>query len=93
MPTARSTLTTLHVTMVHLGTLLLLLSTLIDVLSVDIGLSDICGNKLVGTCTNKISLKVVGGESSCAQKVPWNVLIELTSGPQQTISGEGHLPM
>jgi len=55
---------------------------------VDIGLKDICGNKLVGSCPDKIALKVIGGESSCAEKVPWNVLIELTSGPQlQTADG------
>merc|ERR1719481_128927 len=58
------------------------------VVGVDIGLGDICGNKLVGSCPDKISLKVIGGESSCAEKVPWNVLIELTSGPQlQTADG------
>jgi len=60
------------------------------VISVDISLDDICGNKLVGSCPNKISLKVIGGESSCAEKVPWNVLIELTSGPSS--SGGGVYP-
>ena len=54
---------------------------------VDIGLKDICGNKLVGSCPDKIALKVIGGESSCAEKVPWNVLIELTSGPQLQTAG------
>ena len=57
------------------------------VLGVDISLKDICGNKLVGTCPKKISLKVIGGESSCAEKVPWNVLIQLTSGQFQQTSG------
>ena len=33
-----------------------------------------CGKSLP-TCPNKIGLKVVGGRSSCAEKVPWNVLI------------------
>ena len=64
------------------------LVTVMKVKSVDIGLKDICGNKLVGSCPNKISLKVIGGESSCAEKVPWNVLIELTSGTQLKTSGE-----
>ena len=55
---------------------------------VDIGLDDICGNKLVGTCPDKINTKVVGGQSSCAEKVPWNVLIELVAGPKLAASGE-----
>ena len=62
----------------------LCLEILMTVISVDISLDDICGNKLVGSCPNKISLKVIGGESSCAEKVPWNVLIELTSGPSSS---------
>jgi hypothetical protein len=33
----------------------------------------------VGSCPKKISLKVIGRESSCAEKVPWNVLIELAT--------------
>ena len=36
----------------------------------------------VGSCPTKISLKVVGGQASCAEKVPWNVLIELVGGSQ-----------
>ena len=28
------------------------------------------------SCPKKISLKVIGGTSSCAEKVPWNVLVE-----------------
>ena len=55
--------------------------------AVDIGLQDICGTKLVGTCPDTISVKVVGGESSCAEKVPWNVLVELVSGPRVASSG------
>ena len=35
-----------------------------------------------------IFLKVVGGGSTCAEKVPWNVLIELVSGPKLKASGE-----
>ena len=53
---------------------------------VDIDVADICGNKLVGSCPGKISLKVVGGQSSCAEKVPWNVLVE--NRKQRTTSGE-----
>ena len=55
--------------------------------SVSIGLQDICGNKLVGSCPAKISLKVVGGDSSCAEKVPWNVLVELVTGPEVKAAG------
>ena len=71
--------------------LVLLVEILTSVVSVDISLNDICGNKLVGSCPKKISLKVIGGESSCAEKVPWNVLIELTSGPKRQTSGEALL--
>ena len=56
--------------------------------AVDIALQDICGNKLVGSCPNKISLKVVGGDSSCAEKVPWNVLVELVTGPKIKAAGK-----
>merc|ERR1712106_1012664 len=69
-----------------------LLRILTPVSSVDISLNDICGNKLVGSCPKKISLKVIGGESSCAEKVPWNVLIELTSGPKRQTSEGGVYP-
>ena len=55
---------------------------------VDISLQDICGNKLVGSCPNKISLKVVGGDSSCAEKVPWNVLVELVTGHKIKAAGK-----
>ena len=83
--------------------LLLVTHLMMHVMSVDISLGDICGNKLVGTCPDKINvkvifqmyfvsdrifLKVVGGGSSCAEKVPWNVLIELVSGPKLKASGE-----
>ena len=54
----------------------------------NIALQDICGNKLVGSCPNKISLKVVGGDSSCAEKVPWNVLVELVTGPKIKTAGK-----
>ena len=57
------------------------------VVGVDIGLADICGNKLVGSCPEEISFKVVGGASSCAEKVPWNVLIERVSGPKLETAG------
>ena len=56
-------------------------------LAANIALEDICGNKLVGSCPSKISLKVVGGDSSCAEKVPWNVLVELISGPKIKAAG------
>merc|ERR1712123_88414 len=69
-----------------------LLRILTPVSGVDISLNDICGNKLVGSCPKKISLKVIGGESSCAEKVPWNVLIELTSGPPRQTSEGGVYP-
>ena len=55
---------------------------------VDIALQDICGNKLVGSCPNKISLKVVGGDSSCAEKVPWNVLVERVTGHKIKAAGK-----
>ena len=56
----------------------------VAVFGVEISVKDICGNKLVGSCPKKISLKVIGGQSSCAEKVPWNVLIELTSTRQSS---------
>ena len=74
--------------LVWIGVLVLYLEIIIPVNSVDISLSDICGNKLVGSCPKKISLKVIGGQSSCAEKVPWNVLVELKSGPQRLNDGE-----
>ena len=67
--------------------LVLLVSVLGSVAGVEIGLEDICGNKLVGSCPDNINVKVVGGASSCAEKVPWNVLVELVSGPKLTSSG------
>ena len=57
-------------------------------LAANIALQDICGNKLVGSCPDKISLKVVGGDSSCAEKVPWNVLVELVTGPKVKAAGK-----
>ena len=69
--------------------IILTIATLIESnLAVDIGLQDICGNKLVGSCPSKISLKVVGGDSSCAEKVPWNVLVELVTGPKIKAAGK-----
>ena len=65
----------------------LLVSVLGSVAGVEIGLEAICGNKLVGSCPGNINVKVVGGASSCAEKVPWNVLVELVSGPKLTSSG------
>ena len=41
---------------------------------VEISVDPMCGKSLP-TCPNRIGLKVVGGSSSCAEKVPWNVLI------------------
>ena len=69
-------------------TLPLLISLISPVSLVTIGLHDICGNKLVGSCPAKISLKVIGGDSSCAQKVPWNVLVELVTGPKVKAAGK-----
>ena len=66
---------------------LLLVKVLGSVAGVEIGLEAICGNKLVGSCPGNINVKVVGGASSCAEKVPWNVLVELVSGPKLTSSG------
>ena len=69
--------------------IILTIATLIESnLAVDIGLQDICGNKLVGSCPSKISLKVVGGDSSCAEKVPWNVLVELVTGVKIKAAGK-----
>ena len=77
-----------YMTMWKADIIIVVLSEILTTVScVDISLNDICGNKLVGSCPKKISLKVIGGESSCAEKVPWNVLIELTSGPQWQTSG------
>ena len=38
--------------------LLFVMNLMMQVFSVDISLSDICGNKLVGTCPDKINVKV-----------------------------------
>ena len=74
-------------------TLPLLISLISSVSLVTIGLHDICGNKLVGSCPAKISLKVIGGDSSCAQKVPWNVLVELVTGPKVKAAGNRNIFM
>ena len=42
----------------------------------EINYKDICGQKLHETCPNAINTKIVGGDSTCAEKVPWNVLVE-----------------
>ena len=44
--------------------------------TVEINYKDICGQKLHETCPNAINTKIVGGDSTCAEKVPWNVLVE-----------------
>lgn len=45
--------------MTSLLELLLVTHLMIKVISVDISLNDICGNKLVGTCPDKINVKVI----------------------------------
>ena len=47
--------------------------------TVEINYKDICGQKLHETCPNAINTKIVGGDSTCAEKVPWNVLVEKIS--------------
>lgn len=54
--------------------LLSLLLVLVD--CVQINYKDICGNKLHDSCPNAVNTKIVGGDSSCSEKVPWNVLVE-----------------
>ena len=44
--------------------------------AVQISYKDICGNKLHDSCPNTVNTKIVGGSSTCAEKVPWNVLVE-----------------
>ena len=56
------------------GVLLLLL--LDQIQTVEINYKDICGQKLHETCPNAVNTKIVGGDSTCAEKVPWNVLVE-----------------
>ena len=56
------------------------LSVLDLITSVQIDYKDICGQKLFETCPNVINTKIVGGDSTCAEKVPWNVLIENING-------------
>lgn len=57
----------------------LLISAVISVGGVQIRYQDICGNKLHDSCPNAVNTKIVGGDSSCAEKVPWNVLVEKIS--------------
>ena len=44
--------------------------------AVQISYRDICGNKLHDSCPETINTKIIGGTSTCAEKVPWNVLVE-----------------
>ena len=44
--------------------------------AVQISYKDICGNKLHDSCPDAVNTKIVGGTSTCAEKVPWNVLVE-----------------
>ena len=57
-----------------------ILSVLDLITGVQIDYRDICGQKLFETCPNVINTKIVGGDSTCAEKVPWNVLIENING-------------
>ena len=41
----------------------------------------------VDSCPKKISLKVIGGTSSCAEKVPWNVLVEHATSSNKAAGG------
>ena len=56
--------------------ILLLLHSAFKTDTVEINYKDICGQKLHETCPNAINTKIVGGDSTCAEKVPWNVLVE-----------------
>ena len=53
-----------------------LLSLLSCLGGVEISYSDICGNKLHDSCPDSVNTKIIGGASTCAEKVPWNVLVE-----------------
>ena len=55
---------------------IVLLSLLVLVDTVQINYKDICGNKLHDSCPNAVNTKIVGGDSTCSEKVPWNVLVE-----------------
>lgn len=46
--------------------------------SARINYKEICGQHLVESCSvsSVVNTKVVGGESTCAERVPWNVLVE-----------------
>ena len=56
--------------------ILLLLHSVLKTDTVEITYKDICDQKLHETCPNAINTKIVGGDSTCAEKVPWNVLVE-----------------
>ena len=53
-----------------------LLSLLSCLGGVEISYSDICGNKLHDSCPDSVNTKIIGGASTCAEAVPWNVLVE-----------------
>ena len=53
-----------------------LLSLLPCLAGVEISYRDICGNKLHDSCPDSVNTKIIGGASTCAEKVPWNVLVE-----------------
>ncbi|XP_023349138.1 chymotrypsin-C [Eurytemora carolleeae] len=36
---------------------------------------DVCGRSLK-SCPSNVNLRVTGGQSTCAERAPWNVLIE-----------------
>ena len=55
---------------------LLSLCLLSSLAGVEISYRDICGNKLHDSCPDSVNTKIIGGSSTCAEKVPWNVLVE-----------------
>ena len=56
-----------------------LLSLLSGLSGAEISWRDICGNKLQESCPDSVNTKIIGGVSTCAEKVPWNVLVENTA--------------
>ena len=62
--------------MADLAWLPALLSLLSCLGGVEISYRDICGNKLHDSCPDSVNTKIIGGASTCAEKVPWNVLVE-----------------
>ena len=55
---------------------LLSLCLLSSLAGVEISYRDICGNKLHDSCPDSVNTKIIGGSSTCSEKVPWNVLVE-----------------